>query len=390
MHSLWNAQDASRCRSALALRAYTSRLIGSDRDLVLCGGGNTSFKTDDTLHVKGTGAALAAVSEQDFTALDLRALRVLLDDASLTDEARMHRIEGCKRDAGAPKPSIETLLHAALPHAFVEHAHADAVLAVANVADGAAVCADVFGTLAPVVPYRHSGAALARACRDVFASQAGAGTIGLILAFHGVVAFGDDARSAYENLLRLTGRAEQWLRRRGAWELPARPRPDAAAADIEALRKAVSRAAGFDLCAHPLDSAEAWAFAQREDLDTLTRQGPPTPQHAIYTRRIPLLGRGVDAYVREYREYLRQHLGAAAAGMDATPRIAISPDTGCVALGVTPQYAAIAAEVFLHDIAIMTRASAHGRYRAATAADMARAELEYGGFEQRLRRKTGA
>lgn len=389
MRNLWNDHDARRCQTPLALRAYTSRLIGSNRDLVLCGGGNTSLKTHDTLFVKGTGAELAEAREDQFTALDLSALRALLDDESLSDEERMRRVETCKRDVGAPKPSIETLLHAALPHAFVEHAHADAVLAVANVEQCESACAEVFGHLAPVVPYRHSGAALARACREVYQSKADTGTIGLILAFHGVVAFGHDAQTSYENLLRLNNLAEQWLQQHDAWNLPG-AESLSTPADIEELRKAVSKAAGFDLCLRVMTTAETLAFARRDDLALLTWQGPPTPQHAVYTRRVPLLGRDVAAYVDEYRDYLRQHLGPAAAGMDATPRIVISPDFGFIALGITQDYADIAADIFMHDIAIMTRASAHGSYRAATAADMARAELEYGGFEQRLRQKMGA
>lgn len=402
MRNLWNEQDARRCQTPLALRAYTSRLIGSDRDLVLCGGGNTSLKTGDVLYVKGTGAELADVRETHFTALDLSALRALLDDESLSDEERMRRVDDCKHDAGAPKPSIETLLHAALPHAFVEHAHADAVLAVANVEHCESVCAGVFGRLAPVVPYRHSGAALARACREVYQSKADNKAIGLILAFHGVVAFGHDAQASYENLLRLNNLAEQWLQQHDAWNLPnAEPFSSLAnsttnsiantaantLAYIEALRKTISEAAGFDLNMRVVTTAETLAFAQRKDLFDLTRQGPPTPQHAVYTRRVPLLGGDVAAYIDDYRDYLQQHLGPAAAGMDATPRIAINPDFGFIALGITQDYADIAADIFMHDIAIMTRASAHGSYRAASAANMARAELEYGGFEQRLRRK---
>lgn len=383
MHNLWDEAAAQDCVTPLALRAYTSRLIGGNRDLVLHGGGNTSLKTSDTLYVKGTGANLAKVRETDFTALDLGALRMLLDDKRLADDELMRRVESCKNDPQAPKPSIETLLHAALPYPFVEHAHADAVLAVANVDACTVTCAEVFGDLAPVVPYRHSGAGLARACKQVFETRATANTIGMILAFHGVVAFGHSAQESYRNLLHLVNLAEQWLQRCGAWQLPV-----AAAchsrSDPEQLRLAASDVAGFTLAMHVVSTPETLAYAQRPDLAEVSQQGPPTPQHAIYTKRVPLHDADINAYALRYRGYLEQTLGPAASRIDAAPRIALDPEFGLCAFGVNEHYAGVAAEIYLHDIAIITRASAHDRYRAASALDIARAELEYGGFEQRV------
>ena len=117
-----------------------------------------------------------------------------------------------------------------------------------------------------------------------------------------------------------------------------------------------------------------------------THQGPPTPQHAIYTKRVPLIDDDVAAYAGRYRDYLARTLGHAAdRRIDAAPRIAVGPAFGVCAFGVNDHYAAVAAEIYLHDIDIMTRASAHGTYRSAAEQDIARAELEYGGFEQRVR-----
>jgi len=388
MRNLWDKVAAGNHASPLALRAWSSRLIGSNSELVLHGGGNTSFKTADTLYVKGTGSDLGAVCERDFTALDLAQLRGLLEDLALDDEAVMARIDACKLEAAAPKPSIETLLHAVIPQPWVEHAHADAVLAVANVERCEATCAEVFGDLAPVVPYRHSGAALARACKTVYESSATGNTIGLVLAFHGVVAFGRDGQESYANLLQLVNRAEDWLQHHGVWKLPEEPSPVITAA-AEVLRERVSALAGFPLSLHLDSSPLALAWARRKDLAEVATQGPPTPQHAIYTRRLPLLDGNVGAYTADYSNYLQRELGAAAGSMDATPRIAVDPAFGVCAFGVNPHYAAVTAEIYRHGIAIMTRASAHGRYRAASARDMARAELEYGGFEQRVRSQSG-
>lgn len=385
MQNLCDNTLAASINAPLALRAYTSRLIGGNKDMVLYGGGNTSLKTADTLYVKGTGADLGAVSEEHFTALDLLRLRALLKDEQISDVELMRRVDDCKHSPKAAKPSIETLLHAALPYAYVEHAHADAVLAVANVTNCEERCAEVFGDLAPVVPYRHSGAALARACKAVFESCATDRAIGLILAFHGVVAFGNTARESYENLLRLVNRAEDWLQSRGAWVLPETDAIASGEDRAESLRQAASAVAGFPLSLCRVSTAQTLAYARRIDLADISRQGPPTPQHAIFTKRLPLIDGDIAVYARSYRDYLQQTLGEAPHTIDAAPRIALDPSFGLCAFGVNAHYATVAAEIFLHDIAIISRATAHGRYCAAPAEDIARAELEYGGFEQRVR-----
>jgi rhamnose utilization protein RhaD (predicted bifunctional aldolase and dehydrogenase) len=392
MKSLWDETAAQRHATPLALRAYTSRLIGGNPDLVLHGGGNTSLKTPDTLHVKGTGADLASVTEEHFTALDLDRLRRLINHPQLSDAERMRGVETCKKTARSAKPSIETLMHAVLPHAHVEHAHADAVLAVANVEACGATCAEVFGELAPVVPYRHSGAGLALACQQVFETRATSRTIGLVLAFHGVVAFGNSAKESYDNLLRLVTLAEDWLRSRNAWDLPvsAVAGSSTSAALAGEMRSQASTLAGFPLSMHLVSTPETLAFARRTDLGDVALQGPPTPQHAIYTKRLPLIDGDMQSYAARYQMYLQQTLGDAAHGLDMAPRIVLDPAFGLCAFGVNDHYAAIAAEIYLHDIAIISRASAHGRYRSASAEDIARAELEYGGFEQRVRERQPA
>ncbi len=388
MINRWEDATAQRCTGPLSLRAYTSRLIGGARCLVLYGGGNTSLKLNDVLHVKSTGTDLANVNEDHFTALDLKALLSLLQDEQLSDSDLMRRMDECKLESNAPKPSIETYMHAVLPGTHIEHAHADAVLAVANVAEGAAACSAAFGDLAPVVPYHHSGSGLARACKTVFDRHASRRTIGLILAFHGVVAFGHTARESYGNLLRLVTLAEDYLRTHNK-QAPRTP-PAITAQSVPAvpadLHAAASKAAGYPLAMKIICTADTLAFASRRDIAEISQQGPPTPQHAIYTKRVPLLGSNVEAYAAAYRAYLAQNLGAnATSHIDAAPRIALSPDFGLCAFGVNEHYAAVAAEIYLHDIDIITRASSHGAYRAASEQDIARAELEYGGFEQRVR-----
>ena len=390
MKSLWNDADAAHHGNALALRAYSSRLLGGDASLVLHGGGNTSVKRDEggaqVLYVKGTGSDLARVDETAFTPLRLDSVMQLLARACLSNAEMMRALNACLMRGPAPRPSIETLLHAGLPFRCVEHTHADAVLAAMNVENIEAVHAEVYADRAPLVPYHHSGHALARACMEAFHAHRTANTIGLILAFHGVVAFGNDARDSYENMIELVTRAENYLQSRGAWDIaPAaraaasRPKPsDKVYGEINAV-------AGTPLVMHIANDAHSTAFVQRDDLAEISQQGPATPQHAVYTRRVPMIGRDVCTYAVHYRAYLDTHLGkAASAVMDAAPRIVLDPEIGVCALGATAREAEIAAEMYQHDIAVITRASAHGRYRSAPSAAIAQAEFEYGGFAAKL------
>ena len=391
MKSRWNVTHAAQCNSELALRAYSSRLLGSDTALVLHGGGNTSMKIDQgsarVLYVKGTGSDLAQVNEAAFTPLRLDAAMQVLQQQNLGNIGMMRALDACLASRPAPRPSIETLMHAGLPFRFVEHTHADTVLAVTNVENIDAVHAEVYGDVAPLVPYHHSGHALARACMDVFHARRTANTIGLVLAFHGVVAFGDTARESYEHLIELVTRAESFLQARGAWNIAVTTQgstqPNSAA--LRKVHAEINALAGKPLVMHAINDAQSRAFVQRADLADISQQGPATPQHAVYTKRVPMIGRDVQAYAAHYRKYLDMHLGKAASALiDAAPRIVLDTQFGVCAFGANAREAQIAAEMFQHDIAIITRASAHGRYRSAPPAAIAQAEFEYGGYAAKL------
>lgn len=399
MKSFWNDAEASQLKGDLGLRVYTSRLLGRDKSLVLHGGGNTSVKLrernavgeeEDILYVKGSGSDLAQIAESSFTPLYLGCVRRLFERKQLDNTEMMRLLDGCIARRPAPKPSIETLLHAALPFPYVEHTHADTVLALVNVERGAEVVNEVYGEFAPLVPYRHSGADLAKTCMEAFRAQSTPRTIGLILAFHGVVTFGHTARESYENMIRLVSMAEEYLKAKGAWEVrttDATPAPVDRSA-LAALRTEVSQVAGHPLVMRSVRDPLCLAFARRDDLHTVSQQGPATPQHAVFTKRVPQIGRDVGGYAKRYRAYLARHLGnAAESKIDAAPRIVLDPEFGLCAFGINAKYAAIAADVYRHDIEIISRASAHGVYRSAPEDAIALAELEYGGFENRLRER---
>src|SRR5205814_8831521 len=154
MKNLWDPADAARCRSDLELRVYTSRLLGCDDTLVLHGGGNTSVKVrernvvgddEEILYVKGSGWDLETIEAAGFTPVRMAPLLKLAQLESLSDPQMVNELAAHVTRAGAPAPSVGTILHAVIPHKFVDHTHADALLAITNTDDGEARVRELYG-----------------------------------------------------------------------------------------------------------------------------------------------------------------------------------------------------------------------------------------------------
>src|SRR5438874_6166193 len=231
MESRWSDREAAefverlapRWGEDLALRVYTSRLIGRDPDLVMHGGGNTSMKGSVTtllgdrveaLFVKGSGWDLDAIEPPGLPAVDLAHLRKLRALAELSDEEMVNQLRTHLFDASAPNPSVETLLHAFLPHRFVDHTHADIALVLTNQPrdEAEAMVREAFGPRWAIVPYVMPGFALATLAAEVY--ERDPSVEGLVLMNHGLFTFADDARTAYERMIGGVDRAERFVRQR--------------------------------------------------------------------------------------------------------------------------------------------------------------------------------
>lgn len=409
--SLWRPRDAARwarevAPPTLGLRVYSSRLLGADSTLVLAGGGNTSAKGRlrslhgepvEVLWVKGSGSDLAAATARDFTALELAPALRLLDLPELSDGAMMRELLRARLDPAAPAPSVEALLHAFLPHRFVDHAHPDALLALIQTPDGARRAEDLYGDDCLLVPYVKPGFDLAVRCRDLWRS-AGARAKrlrGMVLLDHGLFAFADDARESYETLLELVARAARALpapRR----IVPARTRPTWTPAELARLRSAASAAAGRPLAMRLRDEPETLDFLERVDLARITQRGTLTPDHVLRTRRLPLVVRraaGAERAVARFasaraREFERFRRGRALVPLDGAPRVALLPGTGVVGLGRTAREAAIAAEIYVHTAWAIARAEALGGFRPLAPRELF--EIEYWELEQAKLARAGA
>ena len=420
MESRWNDAACPDSGDELALRVYTSRLLGADKTLVLHGGGNTSVKRVETsllgdreeiLHVKGSGWDLETIEAAGFAPVRMEPLKRLAKLPALSDPEMVNELATRMTRAAAPAPSVEAILHAILPYPFVDHTHADAFIAVSNTADGEARIRELYGDRVVVVPYVMPGFDLARLAAQRFEAEAGPHTIGMALCNHGLFSFGRSARESYERMIELVGDAERYLARHRAWDVrlpaPQPPRADptgtaegaaspgpASALARATLRQAISQAAGFPmlLMAGTTESlrARGMAFAQRPDVAEIAGQGPATPDHVIRTKRVPMIGRDVAGYVDAYRAYFARHEPQARERktmLDPAPRIVLDPALGLLAAGRSAKDATIVAEIYDHTIDVILRATALGGYRALPERDLF--DVEYWDLEQAKLRKAG-
>jgi rhamnose utilization protein RhaD (predicted bifunctional aldolase and dehydrogenase) len=347
VRSQWNDADAAYFDGLLGQRVYSSRLLGRDHSLVLHGGGNTSVKIrqanlfgepEDILYVKGSGWDLETIEAAGFAPVRLQQARRLASLEQLSDAHMVQELRAAMIDPSAPTPSVESILHALLPHRFVDHTHADSLLAITNTADGERRVREIYADTVVVVPYVMPGFDLARVVAELLPEQSTPETVGLVLLNHGFFSFGETARQAYERMIELVSRAEAYLAAQHAWSLPesSSVAPTATRLDVVRLRHDASEIAGGPLILATHDGPAEMAFVQRPDLAEIALQGPVTPDHVIRTKPLPQIGTDVAAFRAAYEAYFDEHAAAAAQPLkmlDPAPRVILEPSIGLAALG---------------------------------------------------------
>ncbi len=420
MQSRWNDEHAAefveRHRAVgtdLALRVYSSRLIGSEPELVLHGGGNTSVKTTmpdllgrplEVLCVKGSGSDLATVEPRDLPAVRLQPLRELRALESLGDRAMVDAVRGALCDSSSPNPSVEALLHAFLPHKFVDHTHANAILAITDQPDPERHVRAAFGDDVVLLPWIMPGFPLAKAVAAAFAARPQ--VRGVVLAKHGLFTFGDDARSSYEATIELVDRAERYLLHRLGGRAPMllgvpAPLPIEArrALLVQALPllrgalapkvKTVVGSQFVRVVAEARCDDESASFSAHPQAHSLCETGPITPDHVIRTKGPYLFLRreesidgnrvraAVGAYCRTYQRYYDECARTRAGGIElpAEPVVVVIEGVGLVALKPQRKAARIAADIAQHTLRVKAVAAALERYVPLDDAELA--EMEY-------------
>lgn len=402
MKSLWNDAEAARYPGDLGQCVYASRLLGQDQTLVMHGGGNTSVKITDTnlfgepedmLYVKGSGWDLETIEAQGFAPVRMDRLLKMAELESLSDTQMANELKASMSNPAAPAPSVEAILHAILPHKFVYHTHADAIIAITNTPDGEARIREVFADRCVFIPYVMPGFRLAQYCAQVYPTLAGPQTVGMVLHKHGIFTMDDTSKVAYERMIELVSLAEAYLQRHNAWQIsiPHMPAPAPSLRhDIAALRRDVSTAAGGPIIVAVHSDDACLSFARRDDVGIISQQGPATPDHVIRTKRLPQIGRDVAAYAAAYeREFneLAPQIEADLTMLDPAPRIILDRDLGLCTVGRTVRDAAIAEDIYRHTMKIIVQATALSAYEALPPFDLF--EVEYWELEQAKLRKAG-
>ncbi len=384
---------------------YRSHLLGADRALANRGGGNTSAKgiTVDhagrktpTLWVKGSGTDLATITALGFAALRLDEVLLLRDRRAMADEEMVDYLRRCALAPDQPRPSIETLLHAFVPAAHVDHTHPDAVIALTACPDGRRLAAEAFGDEAVWLEYRRPGFAMAKRVAELLEENPNARAV--VLEKHGLVTWGETGEQAYRTTLEFVSRAAEALSDagRGRFGLGGRKvrivgdeeAERVLAAVLPALRGALlSDAPGLVL---EVDrSPEALAFVSSLEGPAVSQIGAPCPDHLITTKHRPLvvdfdpdrdseaelarrLSEGVERYASWYRDYYERHLTEESRlyPMDPTgPRVVLVPGIGIVTSGTDTGRARLVRELYQRAIAVQSAAQAAGGFRSLTEAE---------------------
>ena len=422
MRSLWSDEDAAAFTARyeergigedLAMRVYSSRLLGREPQLVQHGGGNTSVKTvvkdvlgraTPVLCVKGSGWDLEFIEPEGLPAVRMDRLLELRDAEALSDGAMVEVQRGALLDSAAPNPSVETLLHAWMGPRFIDHTHANAVLALTDQPGGEALCRALYGDRLAIAPYCMPGFDLARLAARVF--EASPGAEGMILLKHGIFTWGETAREAYERMITFVSMAEDALQRGARQALtPAATAPaSASAAQIgPILRGALAEAFGDGRWRRvTLDhrgGPAALAFAGGAEVMRYSQAGLVTPDHVIRIKPWPLVlpapeagqldsfagqvRAAVAAYAERYRDYFERHNAATQPKktmLDPWPRWALVPGLGLYGIGASAKEAAVAADIAETTVAVVTAAEAMDRFESIDEADLF--AMEYWSLEQ--------
>lgn len=416
MKSLWNDAEAANFKNDdLAMRVYTSRLLGADENLVMHGGGNTSVKSTaqdffgrevEVLYVKGSGWDLGTIEKPGFPALRLAETQLLAERETLSDTDMATQLRALLMDQASPSPSVEAILHAIMPYKYVDHSHTDSLVTLSNNPKGEELLAELYPDCL-ILPYIMPGFILSKQVYDALQENDITQYKGIILHHHGLFTFSDDAREAYENHLLLVERANDYIAQNGDSAIP----PAGLAPDLmdgkrpnllqlAKIRKAVSEARGQAQLANLNSTPSALAYASRPDIAEISTRGPITPDHVIRTKRTAAILsfstegtgedtaetlHGVQEFVEDYQAYFKENGDDSLTMLDPAPRFAIWKENGVFSFGNTLKECDIITDIARHTAWCVETGESLGGWEALPPRDIF--ELEYWILEQNKLKK---
>ncbi len=404
MENKWNDAEASKySNNLLDTRVYTTQLIGSESDLVLHGGGNTSVKitepnlfgeSEDILYVKGSGWDLATIEAEGFAPVKLDVLLKMaaLDQLSDSDMVKFQR--AAMTNPSAPNPSVEAILHGLIPYTFVDHTHADAVVTITNSPNGAQIIEELYGERCLVLPYMFPGFKLAKQVYDATKDLDWNDFDSIILLNHGVFTFHDDPKVSYDRMIDIISKAEDYLLNAKAIPGIAESNDRISALQMATIRKSVSDVRGMAVLAQFDQSESASYFSNLENVDDIATRGPITPDHIIRTKRTAAildennLTAGIQQFSEDYIAYFNRLNDGTLTCLDTAPRWAVLKNRGLFAFGRNAKELTIISDIYNHTTKCIQQSEVLGGWKTLSQADLF--ELEYWELEQAKLKKGGS
>lgn len=394
IRSLWDRDQAAQCESALDQLVYRSNLIGADRRVCNWGGGNTSTKTKGTdfrgreielMWIKGSGSDLATMKAGQFTALRLDDVLPLMERDEMSDEEMVAYLAHCMVDSKHPRPSIETLLHAFLPFAHVDHTHPDAIISICCADNGRAVAEEIYGDRFVWVPYVRPGFTLSKLIAQGVAGNPKAELV--LMEKHGLVTWGDTAEECYAKTISIIQEAEGYIASRVQEDqlfggpihesLPKAEREHILAQLMPVIRGAVSREKRMILTFD--DEPDVMQFVNSKQAKELSQIGAACPDHLVHTKMVPLFVEwdpqsrdvellkqqvldGIARFQEEYRQYFERNRSEGDRMFEAAPRVILIPGIGMVNTGKSWANSKVSGALYHRAIAVMRGATTLGSF----------------------------
>ncbi len=395
----------------LALRIYSTQLLGKEKKLVLHGGGNTSLKTFaknifgkkiNVMHVKGSGWDMSDIDYPGLPAVELDPLLKTtklknLDDFSMVNLQRKNLL-----DSKAPNPSVETLLHAFIPHKYVDHTHANSILSLIDQPNDIEICKKVFGNKVGIVPYVIPGFELAIEADRVFKKNSK--VIGLILLNHGIFSFGSTAKQSYDRMIKLVSLAERFLSKYPNKILKNKKRIKKNNIKIENIlplvRKSLSSKKDDNITKWILDfrsNKKILNYLNSKNINIFSQRGPVTPDHVIRIKPKPIIlnlvndskkklektiSNSINSFKKNYIKYFNRNKKYLKGSimLDTNPRLILIPGLGIIGIGRTSKEARIASDLAECTVDVISQAESFGKFKSISEKEIFK--MEYWSLEQ--------
>jgi rhamnose utilization protein RhaD (predicted bifunctional aldolase and dehydrogenase) len=377
LKNLWNDNIAKSYKSDLALRVYTSNLLGQSDELVLHGGGNTSVKStlngEDILYVKGSGWDLVSIKEEGFPAVRLDTLLNMAKLAKLSDIDMVNGQKEAMIDKSSPNPSVEAILHALIPYKFVDHTHANAVVTISNSQTGIENISKLYPDFL-IIPYVMPGFILAQTIYNMTKNNFNWDTCeGIILHNHGIFTFDNNAKKSYTKMIDAVSLAENFL-------------DNNTNIDIKDINFTNFETTIFTSKFINVNTSKlAQFYSTQDNLNKFATRGVLTPEHVIRTKRTPLIieNNNIDKLLEDYKEKYLSYFNKYAKNeicLDPNPKYAVIKDFGIVSFGNTQKEADIINDIITHTMLAVLKADQLGGYKSISEKDTF--DMEYWELEQ--------